>query len=899
MQHVAAVVEVEHFGQHHGADGHGAGGFEAGAVAQLPQKQAQRGAGHEHRDHHHTPDEQARQQRLPWVARAAAHDIALGRLKGQGHAQGAGGDQVDPQHLRRGERQHQAKGDGAEDDQRLAAVGGQHEQDEFAHVVVNAPALAHGVAQGGEVVVGQHHGGGIFGRFGAVFAHGHAHVGAFQGRGIVYAVAGHGDHFAVGLQGLHQAQLVLGAGAGKDIDIGHHVAQGGIVQQFDFGPCQRRFAQANAQLGTNGAGGFAVVAGDHLHANARCVAFGHGRHGFGAGRVHAAQQAKQGEAALHVRKLQRLLLRRHGFDGNGQDAQGAGGAVVGGAAPVVGVQRCGWVVPVVLGVAHVQHALGRTFDKHQGLARVLVVQRGHEAVCGLKRNRIGAGQAGVFGGRIQPGFQGQGEQCALGGVAGQHPAAVAFMQRRIVAQQGGAGDAGQGGVVVQRHIVCCAVAAAVQPAFGAVAAAADFVHLVGRDHALHRHFVAGEGAGFVRADDGDRAQRLHRRELANDGLVLRHAPHAQRQGDGHQGGQPLGDGRGGQGHGHHEHLGQGLAAPEHANGEGEHNKADDDQRQPVAKAGHLAQQRRGGGLHRGQQGADAAQLRGAARGHDQPRGRARGHQRARVQHAVPVAQGGILGHRARVLVAGQGFAGQHRLIGPQALGVQDAQIGGHLVARGQQHHIARHQGLGIHHRPHAAAQHRGLQRQHAPDGIERGLGLAFLQKANQRIDEHRPQQHARIQPVPQRGGDHGGHQHHVNQDVVKLQQQPQPHRAFALLRQAIGAVRGQALGGLGGSESVGGVAALPLHSGGAVQAVPGSSGAGRGARRGGGGWQRTHGDGGCVEHVRGAFDGDGSHHFVRHLAQRTGHYLPGGRPKIQLFPTRWWVRWSFMLGWLF
>ncbi len=162
-----------------------------------------------------------------------------------------------------------------------------------------------------------------------------------------------------------------------------------------------------------------------------------------------------------------------------------------------------------------------------------------------------------------------------------------------------------------------------------------------------------------------------------------------------------------------------------------------------------------------------------------------------------------------------------------------------------------------------------------------------------------PQQHARVQPVPQRGGDHGGHQHHVNQDVVKLQQQPQPHRAFALLRQAI---RGRASPGAGRPrrEQVPWVAwlPLPLHSGGAVQAVPGSAGAGRGRRRG---WRvaayswRWGMRGACAW----AFDGDGSHHFAPAPCAADGPLSAWGRPRNSAFSNKVVVRWSFMLGWLF
>ena len=62
----------------------------------------------------------------------------------------------------------------------------------------------------------------------------------------------------------------------------------------------------------------------------------------------------------------------------------------------------------------------------------------------------------------------------------------------------------------------------------------------------HGHAVLGEGAGLVGADDGDRAQGLHGRQLADERLAAQHPLRAQREGHGDDGGQALGDG----GHGH-------------------------------------------------------------------------------------------------------------------------------------------------------------------------------------------------------------------------------------------------------------------------------------------------------------------------------------------------------------
>jgi hypothetical protein len=69
--------------------------------------------------------------------------------------------------------------------------------------------------------------------------HGDADIGTLQGRRVVHPVAGHRRHLAVGLHRLDQAQLVLGAGAGEDVDLAHRLAERRFVHGFDLGAGQR------------------------------------------------------------------------------------------------------------------------------------------------------------------------------------------------------------------------------------------------------------------------------------------------------------------------------------------------------------------------------------------------------------------------------------------------------------------------------------------------------------------------------------------------------------------------------------------------------------------------------------------------------------------------------------
>src|SRR5690606_33533327 len=110
----------------------------------------------------------------------------------------------------------QAHHDGGEDDHDFGRVAGEQEENEFADVAVNYAALLHRRDDAGVVVVGQHHVGGFFGDVGAGDAHGYADVGLLERRGVVDAVAGHGDNVAVGAQGADDAHLVFRGNPGED-----------------------------------------------------------------------------------------------------------------------------------------------------------------------------------------------------------------------------------------------------------------------------------------------------------------------------------------------------------------------------------------------------------------------------------------------------------------------------------------------------------------------------------------------------------------------------------------------------------------------------------------------------------------------------------------------------------
>ena len=205
-----------------------------------------------------------------------------------------------------------------------------------------------------------------------------------------------------------------------------------------------------------------------------------------------------------------------------------------------------------------------------------------------------------------------------------------------------------------------------------------------------------------------------------------------------------------------EHLAEAVAADQDPERKGQRRESEDRAGEPAGEARHLAKQRRGQRLDLRQQLADAADLGGRAGGDDDAGALAVGHERARVGHRGSGRRAAPRRRPGRSLLDRQRLAGQRRLLDLQALGLDQAQIGGHPVARLQEHDVARHQLLGRYGEALAAADHDRLGRQHVPDGVERLLGLALLDVADHGIDHDHGQYHRRVDPVRERRRHRGG-----------------------------------------------------------------------------------------------------------------------------------------------
>lgn len=101
------------------------------------------------------------------------------------------------------------------------------------------------------------------------------------------------------------------------------------------------------------------------------------------------------------------------------------------------------------------------------------------------------------------------------------------------------------------------------------------------------------------------------------------------------------------------------------------------------------------------------------------------------------------------------LAGQHGLFNTQILDRYQTQTSRNAIARDEEYQVVRHQVSGVVFAPADGANYRSLQRQHRTNGIERGLGSAFLDESDDCLDHHCGEQHTRIDPMMQEGRDDG------------------------------------------------------------------------------------------------------------------------------------------------
>ena len=178
-----------------------------------------------------------------------------------------------------------------------------------------------------------------------------------------------------------------------------------------------------------------------------------------------------------------------------------------------------------------------------------------------------------------------------------------------------------------------------------------------------------------------------------------------------------------------------------------------------------------------QERRDPAELGVLAGGDDHARAAAVGDQGAGIGHRGAVAQRrAARGDRLDPLVDRLGLAGQRRLLEQEAARADQPEVRRHLVARLQDDDVAGHQLVGGDLGALALPQHERLGREHPADRIQRPLGPAFLDEADDRVDQNDAEDHRGVDPLAEPGGDERRAEQHVDQNVMELGEES-PERA--------------------------------------------------------------------------------------------------------------------------
>ena len=661
--------------------------------------------------------EPVREQALRLRLGLFVHHVRLDGFHAQRDGRQAVGRKVDEQKLHRKQRRlapEQHRGEYGDD---LADVRAQQEADHLADVGVDAAPLADRVDDGGEVVVGQRHIGGALGDVGAGDAHRAADVGGLKGGGVVHAVAGHRDDLPLALPCLDDADFVLGRHARIDGDlfdrrvelvVGHRVqlrAGDGVVAVGE-----------DAQLARDGRGGDHMVAGDHHGLDARAAAGGHGRLGLRTRRVDHPHQPEEGQVGFERVGRQRVGQRVDLLAGNGQHAQRLA------AQRIVDFLRARQIARDAAGRKLVERALD---DDDQ--PAVDAVDGGHPLAVGVERQlgharteavELVLGNAAAVRGEHDGGFGRVADVLHLVALKGD---------RAVTAERGKAQQAAQGVGAVVGHLLRLGRAVRVR--------------------ADERHSVLRKGAGFVRADDRGAAQRLDRRQAADERVLLHHPLHADGEDDRHDGGQSLGnrgDGQRDRRHKDFQHVDARKQSHDENDGAGEQRH----DAQILAELRQLLLQRRLPLVLAFKQAGDAAHLGLHPGCGDDGRRRAVGDAAPRVHHIHAVAERRFLVHGGvGVLFCRNRLAGQRRLLAFQARAAQQPRVGGDEVARFQLQNVAGHQQRSVDDLLPAVAQHARMRGGHAFERVQRLFGLAFLQHPHHRVEHDDQQDQPRLEKL--------------------------------------------------------------------------------------------------------------------------------------------------------
>ena len=436
--------------------------------------------------------------------------------------------------------------------------------------------------------------------------------------------------------------------------------------------------------------------------------------------------------------------------------------------------------------AQIEEDLGSALDESPLGGVGMAVLSGHEFSGGIE-GEFGAPRPVVaerF--ELDATFEGEGEEGGLGGISKATPARIGGIGRnelRIVAQGGAFEQADQ---VLRMSGIRRGLNGA-QFADGSVAFAGDAVGGIGWDpHAADGHLVFGKSAGLVGTNDAGGTERFDGTEATDDGPPGGHALHADGEGDGHGDWETLRDQRDHLADGDHEHVGGGQAAvgTEGHDGDEENEGACDEGATELGET----EFERGFGFDGGVgEASDLAHLGGEAGGDDEGAGATGGEMRPGEEHVPAIGEQGILGKSVRVFLDRDRFTGEGGLGGFESGGFEQACIGTHGIAGGEQEDIAWDERHGLDGLLVSAADDADAESGEAFERFHGAFGAALLEGADKSVEQNNGEDDRGVLMFAEHGGEYGGDEEQVDERTLKLGEDDAPNRAALGFRQLVGA----------------------------------------------------------------------------------------------------------------
>jgi len=302
----------------------------------------------------------------------------------------------------------------------------------------------------------------------------------------------------------------------------------------------------------------------------------------------------------------------------------------------------------------------------------------------------------------------------------------------------------------------------------------------------HGHFVLGQGAGLIGADDSGGAERFHRRKPPDEGVALHHLAHPQRQADGDNRGQAFRHCCNRQADGNHEqfnnffqtflggeHLQEGqigaAKGADKANQEDQGAYCQGGVSQQFTKLGKAFLERSFLFLHALQHGGNQAKLGGHACAGNHTAPAPVGDHRAHEGGIAAIPNGDIFVQcYCSVFLHRHRFAGQGCFFHLEVDRFNQANIRRDVITSLQEDNVTRNQVVGGDGYPVPIPHDLSFRRGHLLQGSQRLLGTAFLDDSKHGIQDDNQHDCPCVNVLAQQGGNNSGNNQQDNDEILEL-----------------------------------------------------------------------------------------------------------------------------------